>query len=97
MDSEHFDNSNSSVEIGYTRRRIRHISSSDHSEVDQRSSFVDRDFVWKPQNHTPIVHNFSSVSGVTVNTQEVEINENNKTADIRLRVIWANCQLGDAV
>lgn len=45
----------------------------------------------------PIVHNFSSVSVVTVNTQEVEVNENNKTADIQLRVIRANCQLDDAV
>lgn len=95
MDSDYFDDSDSSVEIGYTRRCIRYISSSDHSEVDQRGSFVNRDFVRKPQNHTLIVHNFSS--GVTVNTQEVEVNENNKTADIRLRVIRVNCQLDDAV
>lgn len=49
MDSDYFDDLNSSIEIGYTQRRIRHISSSDHSEVGQRSSFVDRDLYGNPK------------------------------------------------
>ena len=35
MDFDDLDDSDQSIQIGYTRRRIRRISSSEHSEVDQ--------------------------------------------------------------
>jgi len=60
MDFHHIDDSDSSIEIGHTRKRIRYISSSDDSEVDQCSSFINEDYMWKAENHTPIIHAFSS-------------------------------------
>jgi len=36
MEFDHLDDSDSSIEIGHTRKRIRHISSSNDSEVDQQ-------------------------------------------------------------
>ena len=35
MDFHDLDDSDQSIQIGYTRRRIRRISSSEYSEVDQ--------------------------------------------------------------
>lgn len=52
MYSDYFDDSDSSVEIRYSRRRIRRISSSDDSEDDQCAGFINRDFVWYKQNRT---------------------------------------------
>lgn len=45
MNSDYFDESESNLEILYTRRCIRRTSSSDNSEDNQRTSFVNRDFV----------------------------------------------------
>lgn len=39
MDFDHVDDSDSSIEVGHTRKRIRRISSSDDSEVDQCGTF----------------------------------------------------------
>lgn len=39
------------------------------------NAVVNTDFAWKPQNHTPIVHNFSGVSGVIANTQDLSRRE----------------------
>jgi len=75
MDFDHIDDSDSSIEIGHTRKRIRYISSSDDSEVDQCSSFMNEDYMWKAENHTPIIHAFSSVGGATVNTQNLSRRE----------------------
>ncbi|KAI4476290.1 hypothetical protein M0804_013706 [Polistes exclamans] len=40
MDSNYFDDLDSSVEIRYTRKRIHHFSSNDDNEDDQCSSLV---------------------------------------------------------
>jgi len=74
MDFDHLDDSDSSIEIGHTRKRIRYISSSDDNGVDQ-CSFINKDYIWKTENHTPIIHDFSSVSGATVNTQNLSRRE----------------------
>ncbi|KAL6418293.1 hypothetical protein ACFW04_012216 [Cataglyphis niger] len=71
MDFESLD-SDSSTEIGPTRKRVRRISSSDDSssdEVEQCGNFTNEGFVWKAENHTPTIHGFSSVVGATVDTQ----------------------------
>ncbi|KAL6416433.1 hypothetical protein ACFW04_013479 [Cataglyphis niger] len=63
MDFESLD-SDSSTEIGPTRKRVRRISSSDDSssdEVEQCGNFTNEGFVWKAENHTPTIHGFSSV------------------------------------
>lgn len=54
---------------------IRRISSNDDSENDQRAGFVNRDFVWKQQNRTPNIHNFSAVSGITANIPDLSRRE----------------------
>ena len=64
-----------SLEIRYTRTCIRRILSSDDREDDQRTSFVNRNFVWKEQNYTPSVHNFLGVSGVTANIRDLSRRE----------------------
>ncbi|XP_024943848.1 piggyBac transposable element-derived protein 4 [Cephus cinctus] len=71
MDFDYLDDSDSSIQIGHTRKRIRRISSSEDSEDDQCGSFINEDYVWKAENHTPIIHNFSSVGGATLNTQNL--------------------------
>ncbi|XP_070169545.1 piggyBac transposable element-derived protein 4-like [Polyergus mexicanus] len=71
MDFESLD-SDSSTDIGPTRKRVRRISSSDDSssdEVEQCGNFTNEGFVWKAENHTPTIHGFSSVVGATVDTQ----------------------------
>lgn len=75
MDFDDLDDSNQSIQIEHTRKRIRRISSSEDSEVDQCSSFRNEDYVWKAENHAPIMHDFSSVGGVTVNTQNLSRRE----------------------
>lgn len=75
MDFDHVDDSDSSIEVGHTRKRIRRISSSDDSEVDQCGTFINEDYMWKAENHTPIIHDFSSVGGATVNTQNLSRRE----------------------
>lgn len=74
MDFEYLD-SDSSFEIGHTRKRVRRISSSDDSEVEQCGNFTNEDYVWKAENHTPIIHGFSSVVGATVDTQNLSRRE----------------------
>ncbi|XP_048260478.1 piggyBac transposable element-derived protein 4 isoform X2 [Bombus terrestris] len=75
MDFDDLDDSDQSIQIGHTRKRIRRISSSEDSEVDQCDSFRNEDYVWKAENHTPIIHDFSSVGGATVNTQNLSRRE----------------------
>ena len=61
MDFDYLDDSDSSIEVGHTRKRIRRILSSDDSEADQCSSFINENYVWRAENHTSIIHDFSSV------------------------------------
>lgn len=68
MDSDYV-NSDSSIEVRQTRKRSRRISSSDDNENEQSGSFINQKSTWKAENHTPIIHGFSSVGGATVNTQ----------------------------
>lgn len=68
MDFEYLD-SDSSIEVRRTRKRSRRISSSDDSENEQCGSFINKEYVWKAENHIPIIHDFSSVGGATVNTE----------------------------
>lgn len=75
MDFDHVDDSDSSIEVGHTRKRIRRISSSNDSEIDQCGTFINEDYMWKAENHTPIIHDFSSVGGATVNTQNLSRRE----------------------
>ncbi|XP_033176065.1 uncharacterized protein LOC117151516 [Bombus impatiens] len=71
IDFDNLDDSDQSIPIGHTRKRIRRISSSEGSEVDQCGSFRDEDHIWKAKNYMPIIHDFSSVVGATVNTQNL--------------------------
>lgn len=75
MDFDYLDDSDSSIQIGHTRKRIRRISSSEDSEVDQYGSFINEDYVWKAENHTPTIHDFTSVGGATLNTQNLSRRE----------------------
>lgn len=67
MCSDYFIESDTSLEVRYIRRCIRRIPSNDYSEADQRTAFVNRDFVWKEQNHKPSVHNYLCVNSITAN------------------------------
>ena len=69
------DDSDQSIQIEHTRKRIRRISSSEDSEVDQCGSFRNEDYMWKAENHTLIIHDFSSVGGATINTQNLSRRE----------------------
>ena len=71
MDLDDLDDSNQSIQVRHTRKRIRRISSSEDSEIDQCGSFRNEDYVWKTENHTPIIHDFSSVGGAIVNIQNL--------------------------
>lgn len=68
MDFEYPD-SDSSIEVRCPRKRCRRISSSDDSENEQCDSFINEKYVWKAENHTPIIHRFSIAGGATVNTR----------------------------
>lgn len=70
MNDDQFDDLDSSVEVQRSRKRMRTTSlSSDSNEDDHHDSFVNGDFVWKQQNRTPKMHNFTAVSGATINTE----------------------------
>ncbi|XP_024226555.1 piggyBac transposable element-derived protein 4-like [Bombus impatiens] len=75
MDFDDLDDLDQSIEIGHTRKRICRISSSENSEVDQCDSFRNDNYMWKAENHTPIIHDFSSVGGATVSTQNLSRRE----------------------
>ncbi|XP_017754359.1 PREDICTED: piggyBac transposable element-derived protein 4-like [Eufriesea mexicana] len=75
MDFDHLYDSDSSMELGHIRKRMRRIASSDDSEVDECCSLINEDYAWKAENHTPIVHDFSIVAGATVNTQNLSRRE----------------------
>lgn len=68
MDFEYPD-SDSSIEVRRPRKRCRRISSSSDKENEQSDSFINEEYVWKAENHTPIIHPFSSAGGATVNTR----------------------------
>ncbi|XP_043263450.1 piggyBac transposable element-derived protein 4-like, partial [Colletes gigas] len=68
MDFEYLD-SDSSIEVRRPRKRSRRISLSDDSENEQCGSCINQEYVWKAENHTPIIHGFLSAGGATVNTR----------------------------
>ncbi|XP_043496469.1 piggyBac transposable element-derived protein 4-like [Polistes fuscatus] len=68
MDIEYPDSESSNV-VRLSRRRCRWISSSSDSENEQSYSLINEEYVWKAENHTPIIHRFTNVGGATVNTR----------------------------
>jgi hypothetical protein len=74
MDFEYPD-SDSSIELRRPRKRCRRISSNDDSKNKQCDSFINQEYVWKAENHTPIIHRFSSAGGATVNTRSLSRRE----------------------
>ncbi|KAI4481910.1 hypothetical protein M0802_013850 [Mischocyttarus mexicanus] len=68
MDIEYPD-SESSSEVRHPRKRCRRISSSSDSKNEQCNNFINKEYVWKAKNHTPIIHPFTSEGGATINTR----------------------------
>ncbi|KAI4474221.1 hypothetical protein M0804_014960 [Polistes exclamans] len=68
MDIEYPD-SESSNEVRRPRKRCRRISSSSDSENEQCNNLINEKYVWKAENHTPIIHRFTSYGGATINTR----------------------------
>ncbi|KAI4476158.1 hypothetical protein M0804_013821 [Polistes exclamans] len=68
MDIEYPD-SESSNEVRRPRKRCRRISSSSDNENEQCNNFINEEYVWKAENHTPIIHRFTSEGGATINTR----------------------------
>ncbi|XP_014614648.1 PREDICTED: piggyBac transposable element-derived protein 4-like [Polistes canadensis] len=68
MDIEYPD-SESSNKVRRPRKRCRRISSSSDNENEQCNNFINEEYVWKAENHTPIIHRFTSEGGATINTR----------------------------
>lgn len=61
--------SDSSIEMQIPRKRRRYVDLFDSSEDNQPDNIEAEDFLWKKQNSTPTLHDFTAVSGVTTNVE----------------------------